>query len=254
MPAMGQDFSGRTALVTGAASGIGAACAQWLDARGITELVLVDIDEAGMAALRLGCRVRTYAGSVADEALWQQIEAETGQLSHAVINAGIADGCPIVAQSFEGWRRIQSVNLDGAFLSLRAALRLMAKTGGERSAVLTSSTAGVKPLAGTSAYGTTKAAIAHLAKVAALEHPEIRVNAIAPGRVQTPIWTKTAQFRAMVEEHGSEDAAMAALVSQVSVADRVAQAEDMANQIGFLLSDAAWTITGQVIVSDCGYR
>jgi len=112
----------------------------------------------------------------------------------------------------------------------------------------------VKPLAGTSAYGTTRAAVAHLAKVAALEHPDIRINAIAPGRVQTPIWTKTAQFRAMVAEHGSEDAAMAALVAEVSTNERVAQAQDMAEQIGFLLSDAAWTITGQVIVSDCGYR
>ncbi|MBU6268183.1 MAG: SDR family oxidoreductase [Sphingomonadales bacterium] len=248
------DFAGRTALVTGAASGIGAACAQWLDRQGIAELILVDIDEAGIAALGLSCRVRPHIGSVADEALWARVESEGGPLHHAVINAGIADGCPIVSQSFEGWRRMHSVNLDGAFLSLRAALRLMTQTKGERSVVLTSSTAGVKPLAGTSAYGSTKAAIAHLAKIAALEHADIRVNAIAPGRVQTPIWTKTAQFRALVAQHGSEDAAMAALVADVSVSERVAQADDMAAQIGFLLSDAAWTITGQVVVSDCGYR
>lgn len=251
---MTADFTGRTALVTGAASGIGAACAQWLDAHGIAELILVDVDEPGLAALNLSCRTRTHIGSVADEALWSRVEAQSGPLHHAVINAGIADGCPIVSQSLEGWRRMMSVNLDGAFLSLRAALRLMAGTSGERSIVLTSSTAGVKPLAGTSAYGSTKAAIAHLARIAALEHDDIRINAIAPGRVQTPIWTKTAQFRAMVAELGSDDAAMAALIAQVSPTERVAQADEMAAQIGFLLSDAAWTITGQVIVSDCGYR
>ncbi|HMO68297.1 MAG TPA: SDR family oxidoreductase [Novosphingobium sp.] len=251
---MGQDFSGRTALVTGAASGIGEACAQWLDHHGIERLVLVDMDGARLDGLALSCTVIRHVGSVADEALWDRIEAETGPLHHAVINAGIADGAPIVRQSLDGWRAMHQVNLEGAFLSLRAALRLMAATSGARSAVLTSSVAGVKPLAGTCAYGTTKAAVAHLAKVAALEHSDIRINAIAPGRVQTPIWTKTAQFRAMVEQYGSEEAAMAALVAEVSTNERVAQAEDMAEQIGFLLSDAAWTITGQVIVSDCGYR
>lgn len=251
---MGQDFSGRTALVTGAASGIGAATAQWLDRHGIARLVLVDTDAAGLAALDLGCTVLLHPGSVADEALWQRIEEQTGSLHHAAINAGIADGAPIVAQSLAGWRAMHAVNLEGAFLSLRAALRLMADTSGERSIVLTSSTAGVKPLAGTSAYGTTKAAVAHLAKIAALEHPDIRINAIAPGRVQTPIWTKTAQFRDMVARLGSEEAAMTALIAEVSSNERVAQPEDMAEQIGFLLSDAAWTITGQVLVSDCGYR
>lgn len=251
---MGQDFSGRTALVTGAASGIGAACAQWLDAHGIAELVLVDMDPQGLMTLEIGCPARRIIGDVSDPGLWEGIEGSLARLDHAVINAGIADGSPIVAQDFAGWRKMHSVNLDGAFLALRTALRLMVKGTGERSAVLTSSTAGVKPLAGTSAYGTTKAAVAHLAKVAALEHPDIRINAIAPGRVQTPIWKKTSQFRQLVELHGSEDAAMAALVAEVSVSERVAQAEDMANQIGFLLSDDAWTITGQVLVSDCGYR
>ena len=108
----------------------------------------------------------------------------------------------------------------------------------------------------TAAYGSSKAAIAHLAKVAAAEHVSegIRVNAIAPGRVETPIWTKSGHFESMVEKHGSKEAAMAVIAAEVSVMGRVAQAEDMANQIGFLLSDQAWTITGQVIVSDCGYR
>ena len=248
------DFSNRSALVTGAASGIGAACARWLDAQGIAELVLVDLDAQGLEALDLGCRVRTYAGDVADEALWDRLEAECGGLDHAVINAGIANGCPIVSQDFVQWRAMLATNLDGAFLALRAALRLMDKGRG-KSIVLTSSVAGVKPLAGTAAYGSGKAAVAHLARIAAAEHATagIRVNAFAPGRVDTPIWTKNAHFRNLVAQLGSEEAAKAALAAEAAPTDRMASAETLAGQIGFLLSDAAANITGTVLVADSGY-
>lgn len=94
------DFSNRTALITGAASGIGAASARWLAARGMSQLVLVDRDEAGLAALELPCPVRAYTGDVADEALWDEIEDEVPRLDHALLGAGIADGCPIAELSF----------------------------------------------------------------------------------------------------------------------------------------------------------
>ncbi|MFM5906296.1 MAG: SDR family NAD(P)-dependent oxidoreductase [Novosphingobium sp.] len=250
------DFFGRTALVTGAASGIGAACARWLAENGCDHLVLVDMDEAGLAALELPCRTSAFIGDVADEALWDRVEAAVSRMDHAVLSAGIASGTPLVRQDFGEWRRMQAVNLDGVFLGLRCALRLMLKGEGNRSAVLLGSAAGVKPMPMTSAYGTTKAAIAHLARVAAAEHVSdgIRVNAIAPGRVETPIWTKSGYFESLVEKHGSKEAAMAAIAAEVSVMGRTAQAEDMAGQIGFLLSDEAWTITGEVLGSDCGYR
>ena len=250
------DFQGRIALITGAASGIGAACAEWLDRQGVAELVLVDMDGPGLEALSLSCSVRRVVGDVADEGLWDRIETSLDRLDHAVINAGIASGTPIVAQDYAGWKRMLAVNLDGAFLALRCSLRAMMKGSGNRSVVMLSSAAGVKPMAMTSAYGSSKAAIAHLARVAAAEHVAdgIRINAIAPGRVETPIWTKSGHFEHLVEKHGSREAAMAAIAAEVSVMGRVAQAEDMANQIGFLLSDQAWTITGEVLGSDCGYR
>jgi 2-keto-3-deoxy-L-fuconate dehydrogenase len=249
------DFTGRTALITGGASGIGAATAQWLAAHGVAELVLVDRDEARLAEIALDCHVIRYAGDVADEALWARIERDLPRLDHALLNAGVANGCPIVDQDFGEWRRMLSANLDGMFLSLRAALRIMQRAGSGRSLVLTSSSAGIKPVAMTAAYGSSKAAVAHLARIAAAESAKagIRVNAVAPGRVDTPIWTTTDQFKAMVEKLGSEDAAKAALAGQVTASDRMASADELAGQIGFLLSDAAANITGTVLVSDGGY-
>lgn len=248
-------FTGRVALVTGAASGIGAACARWLDRQGIAQLWLTDIDAEGLAALDLSCRSERCVGDVADEAFWNGIEAELTRLDHAVINAGIALGDPIVDQSFADWRRVHSVNLDGAFLALRASLRAMKRSGTGKSVVVTSSISGVKPLPGASAYGSTKAAVAHLARVAAAEHAAdgIRVNAIAPGKVDTPIWFKTPYFDAMVEELGSREAAVAAIEAQGTPLGKAPDGDGIAAQIGFLLSDAAWNITGTVLVSDGGF-
>jgi NAD(P)-dependent dehydrogenase (short-subunit alcohol dehydrogenase family) len=248
-----KDFAGRTALITGAASGIGAAVARWLDSRGVAELVLVDIDAAGLAALDLHCQVRSHVGDVGDPALWDGIETGLTRLDHALINAGVANGAPLADFDFAEWRRIMSINLDGAFLGLRTSLRAMKRLGG-KSVVLTSSVVGVKATANTGAYGASKAAVAHLAKIAAAEHlaDGIRVNAVAPGRVDTPIWTKTDQFRALETKHG-RDGALRALGEQVGGDHAFATAEQLANQIGFLLSDDAANITGQVLVSDGGY-
>jgi NAD(P)-dependent dehydrogenase (short-subunit alcohol dehydrogenase family) len=250
---MEHDFSGRAALITGAASGIGAACASWLDRHGINKLVLVDMDGAGLAALSLSCDTHRIAGDVADPALWDRIESELPRLDHAVINAGIANGCALVDQDFTAWKRMLSVNLDGSFLALRAALRVMLRQGG-KSIVLTSSMAGVKPMAGTAAYGASKAAVAHLARIAAAEYAKdsIRINAIAPGRVITPIWTKTVHFEQLVAKLGSDEAAMEALSAGRTLLGRYPSADELAGQIGFLLSDQAWNITGTVLVSDGG--
>lgn len=247
-------FAGRTALITGAASGIGAAVARWLDGQGIAELVLVDIDEAGLAMLDLACQQRRFAGDVADPALWERIEAQVPRLDHALINAGVANGMPLTETGFEEWRRILSINLDGAFLSLRAALRIMQRSGG-KSVVVTASAVALKPVPGTAAYGTSKAAVAHLARVAAAEHLRdgIRVNAVAPGRVDTPIWTKTDRFKEEAERLGSREAALEAAGNATGVEAGFTSAEVMAGQIGWLLSDAAENITGTVLASDGGY-
>lgn len=248
------DFTGRTALITGAASGIGKAVAQWLDSHGIGEIVAVDIDAQGLEALDLTCQIRRISGDVADPELWEGIEEQLERLDHAHINAGVANGGALAELDFAEWRRIMSINLDGVFLGLRTALRIMKKQASGKSIVLTSSVVGVKPTPMTGAYGTSKAGVAHLARIAAAEHLKdgIRVNAVAPGRVDTPIWTKTDQFKKLAAERG-HDVALRVLGSQAGGDHSFARSEDLAGQIGFLLSDAAANITGTVLVADGGY-
>lgn len=245
-------FHGKTALITGAASGIGAACALWLARHGADRLVLVDRDEARLAGLDLPCDIAAYPGDVADPALWERMEAEAGRIDHAVINAGIALGGPIAECSLEDWRKTLSVNLDGAFLALRTALRLMPDGG---SAVLTSSVSGLKAEPGTAPYGASKAALIQLARVAAKEAAprRIRVNAIAPGGVDTPIWDALPFFQDMVAQTGSREGAIEATAKMATPLARFASAEEIAGQIGFLLSDMAANVTGTALVSDGGY-
>jgi len=246
------NFSGRSALVTGAASGIGAACATWLAEHGAARLVVVDRDAAGLARLDPGCEVDRFVGNVADPALWEKIEASAGPLDHAVLNAGIAAGAPVVDTAFDEWRRVLSVNLDGAFLSLRTALRLL-RDGG--SAVLTASVAGLKAEPNTGAYAVSKAAVIQLAKVAAREAAarRVRVNAIAPGAVDTPIWDGLAFFEDLVSQGATRASALEAMAQMATPLRRYSTAEEIAGQIGFLLSDMAQNITGTVLVSDGGF-
>jgi NAD(P)-dependent dehydrogenase (short-subunit alcohol dehydrogenase family) len=246
-----QDFVGRSALVTGAASGIGAACAVALAARGAAKLFLVDVDGAGLDALDLPCEVHRIVGSVADEALWQGIAGSLTGLDHAVVNAGIGAGGPIAALSLAEWRRVMAVNLDGAFMTLATALRAM--EGRRGSVVVVSSTTGLKPVPGIGPYGVSKAAVAHMARIAAAENARkgIRVNAIAPGGVDTAIWESGEDFKASVASIGREATLKA--MAKTTPLGRFATSEEMADSILYLLSDAASNITGHVMVSDGGF-
>ena len=241
-------FTGATILVTGAASGIGLATAHSLAGLGAAKLVLVDMDGAGLDAVDLPCATLRLAGSVADEALWEA--ADLTGLTHAVINAGVAGAEPIANMSFVEWRRIMAVNLDGAFLTLRAALRVV-RDGGAIVAV--ASATGLKAEVGTAAYGASKAALLHLVKVAAKEAAprRIRVNAIAPAGVETPVWDAVPMFAERAAAVG-RDAAFAEIAGGTPLG-RFATAGQVAAQIGWLLSDAAALITGATLVADGGY-
>jgi 2-keto-3-deoxy-L-fuconate dehydrogenase len=246
------DFANAIVLITGAASGIGAATATRLAEAGARKLILMDRDEDKLRdfAFSLPCERQIRIGDVADESLWER-EDLTG-LTHAVINAGIGAGGPIADTSFAEWRRVMSVNLDGVFLTLQAAMKVMRESGG--SIVLTASAAGLKAEPGIAAYGASKAAVIHLARIAAKEGAPlgIRVNAIAPGGVETPIWQDLPAFAEMAEAKG-EKAAFEAMAAMATPLGRYARPEEIAAQIAFLLSDDAAFMTGACLVSDGGY-
>jgi 2-keto-3-deoxy-L-fuconate dehydrogenase len=246
------DFSRANILITGAASGIGAASAVLLAASGAKKLILVDRDEDGLRdfAFSLPCERQILIGDVADEAFWT--EADLTGISHALVNAGIGAGGAIVDTPFEDWRRVMSVNLDGAFLTLQAAMRAMQGAGG--AIVLTASAAGLKAEPGIAAYGASKAAVIQLARIAAKEGAAqgIRVNSIAPGGVETPIWRNLPAFTELAAREG-EDGAYRAMAATATPLGRFAKAEEIAGQIAFLLSDKAGFVTGACFVSDGGY-
>ena len=254
------DFSGRKALVTGASSGIGAACAKLLAKRGASKLILVDVDADGMAALDLECEVEAITGSVADESLWDTLTPKLEGLDHAVVNAGVGGFGAIDELSFKEWRRVMAINLDGAFLTLRAALQAIKAndkpSGGSLSGgsvVITGSSTGVKPVPGIGPYGPAKAAVAHMARIAAMENASanIRVNAIAPGGVDTAIWETGDDFNRSVEAIGREETLMR--MSKTTPNQRFASSEEIAGTILYMLSDAGSNITGHVLVSDGGF-
>lgn len=247
-----QQFENAIALVTGAASGIGAAVATRLANSGARKIILVDRDEERVRdfAFTLPCERALVIGDVADPVLWRG--ADLTGLTHAVVNAGIAEVGPIETLDFEEWRRVLGVNLDGAFLTLQAAMRAIRSTAGG-SVVVTASVSGIKAEATTAAYAASKAGLIQLARVAAKEGaPAIRVNAIAPGGVETPIWDSVPMFADRAREIG-RDAAFAEMAATSTPLKRYATPEEIAAQIAFLLSDDCSTVTGSVFVSDGGY-
>ncbi len=217
-------------------------------------LVLVDLDEARLEAMNLSCDVSLQAGDVADEALWDRIEKEGGALDIAFLNAGIAGTpAPFAKLSFDDWRKVISVNLNGMFLSLRCAMR---QANDAAAIALTASVAGAKAEPGIGPYGASKAGVMQMAKIAAKEGAprRIRVNAIAPGGVDTAIWDDVPFFENLLAEHqGDRATAIAEMAQAATPMGRFQTADEIAQQVLFLLSEASGTITGATLVSDGGY-
>jgi NAD(P)-dependent dehydrogenase (short-subunit alcohol dehydrogenase family) len=234
-----RSFTGRSALVTGHASGIGAATAALLTENG-ARVIGVDLSQEQ---------------DVASPAMWDALAGELADLDLAVVNAGISSAGEIADMDVADWRGTLTVNLDGAMLTLRAAMRAMIAHGRGGAIVVTASISGIKAEPGVGAYGASKAGVIQLARVAAKEGAPhgIRVNAIAPGGVDTPIWDQLDFFPAMVAEQGSREAAIDAMAKAATPLGRWASADEVARQIAFLLSDDAANITGAVLTADGGY-
>jgi len=232
-------LAGKTVLVTGASSGIGRAVADLFTREG-GHVLEADIKNASITL------------DVSSEADWRQLALD--HLDVLVSCAGISSASALTETSLEEWRRVMAVNLDGAFLGLKHCLPKM-RSGG--SCILVGSASGTKPAPGAAAYSTSKAGLKMLAKVAALEAKPrgIRVNSIAPAGVVTPMWTKMAFWKDLVDKHGSEEGAWNALGGAdpaTPAVQRMAFAEEIAQAILFLASDDSAHMTGAELVFDGG--
>jgi NAD(P)-dependent dehydrogenase (short-subunit alcohol dehydrogenase family) len=270
-PTMPRVLKGRFALVTGAGSGLGRGIAEGL-ARAGANVALVDIDlaaaeetcaslmrEFGHAARRGGGRCLCVNRDVTDETqvadAFRQTLAAFGGLDICVPAAGIAPAFPLVDFPVGPWRKALDINLTGYFLVAREAARTMIARGRGGSIILVSSKSGLEASKANSAYNATKAGELHLARGWAMElgPAGIRVNAVAPGNVfkGSKIWNQD-YIKAVAKKRGIKPEEVIPHYVGLTALGLEIQPEDVAGVVVWLASDAARTITGQVIVCDAG--
>jgi NAD(P)-dependent dehydrogenase (short-subunit alcohol dehydrogenase family) len=251
-----QQFSGKVALVTGAASGIGRACARLFAERRASVIVSDVAPEGGEETVRLIEEAGGKAAFIkADVSVAREVEAladgamETfGRLDCAVNNAGI-EGllAPTADYPEETWNRVLSINLTGAFLCMKHEIPRMLEGGGG-AVVNMASILGLVGFANAPAYTAAKHGLVGLTKVAALEYATlgIRVNALCPGFIETP----------MVMERGVEAGTHPEVYEQIAELHpigRLGKSEEMAEAAVWLCSESASFVTGHAMTADGGY-
>jgi len=238
-------FAGKTAIVTGASRGVGRATALRLAEGGANVVVnyLSNSGEAaetvemcrakGVEAIAVGADVSEYVGAkrVADAAI-----EKFGRIDLLVCNAGVWDGAPIEDMSEELWNKIINTNLKSVWACSKACVPAMKKQP-SASIVMVSSTAGQRGEANYSNYAASKGGQISMTKALAAElAPRIRVNAVAPG------WIETAMVRPVFEDKAYEESVLDAIPLH-----RIATTDDVALSICFLLSDWSRHITGEIL-------
>jgi NAD(P)-dependent dehydrogenase (short-subunit alcohol dehydrogenase family) len=239
--------SGRVALITGGASGIGAACARTLARSGML-IVIADqsLDAAAALAKDINSTAAAVQVDVSDEASCRGMVDFTiqkfGRLDVAVNNAGLGnpDRSRVAELTFDSWRRLMGVNLDGVFLSMKAEIPAM--LGGRGSIINISSVMGTVAVSGACAYVASKHGVVGLTKAAALDYAKdgIRVNAVAPGYVDTPML-------------GNRTEAQRAEIASRHPLGRIAAPEEIAAVVAFLASSESSFVSGAYYTVDGGY-
>ncbi|MEV4129003.1 3-oxoacyl-ACP reductase FabG [Nocardia sp. NPDC049707] len=239
----------RTAIVTGAARGIGAAVAKRLAADGFTVAVL-DLDEQACKTVvaeieSAGGRALAVGANVADEqavvAAVERVAAELGAPTVLVNNAGIIRDNMLYKMTVDDWDAVMGVHLRGSFLMSRAAQKYMTEAGWGRIINLSSTSAlGNR---GQANYAAAKAGLQGFTKTLAIELGKfgVTVNAIAPGFIATEMTAATAERMGVSFEEFSKT-----LVAQIPVG-RVGKPEDIAHTVSFFVSEGASYVTGQVL-------
>lgn len=246
-----QDFAEQTALVTGAGSGIGTAIALELAAHGAT-VIVSDINEQGCkqvvaTILDRGGKALPFAADVADaeamEALVAFAEEQTGALHLAINNAGIGGAqAPVGEYPVDAWEQVIRVNLNGTFYGMRYQIPAMERAGGG-AIVNMASILGSVGFANSAAYVASKHALLGLTRTAAMEYAQkgIRINAVGPGFIQTPLLTDNLSPEMLDGLAG------------LHPMGRIGTPEEVSALTCFLLSARASFITGSYHLVDGGY-
>lgn len=251
----------RNVLISGAGSGIGAAAARAFAQDG-AHVTCADLD--GEAARRTaatlaasGHATEGVALDVREERDWEaaiaRVLATRGRLDVLVSCAGISAGSPLADTALDEWRRVLATNLDGAFLATKHGLRAMREQGGV--IVHVGSASGIRAAPGAAAYSVSKAGLGMLVRVAAKECRDggipVRVCAVSPAGVRTPMWERMPFFQDLIAKTGSVSAAFDAM--EQGGGGRFSEPEDVARVIRFLASEEARHVTGVELPVDSGY-
>ena len=243
------NLEGRVAIVTGAASGIGLACAQRYAAEGA---IVVGLDrqsgDAWQSVESVATAARFHQADVTDaqaqQALADQTASEFGRIDILVTAAGVGDGGPVGMVEEDAWDRVIDINLKGTFLSIKSVLATMqAQRSG--SIITVASVEGLNGTEGGSSYNASKGGVVLLTKNVAIDYGRvgIRCNAICPGFIDTPLLRSLMDAMPDVKADIIREAKMA----------RLGRPEEIAGAAYFLASDDASYVTGHTMVVDGGY-
>lgn len=251
------DLTGKVVVITGAAGGIGMAVCRQLGSSGAT-IVMSDIDEVGLERSKtelnsMGINCRTFKGNSSIEseviALFNFVIKEFGAPDILINNAAQGIHTPPQETTLDEWNRVLGTSLTGYFLNAREFSKLVLAAKKQAAIVNISSIAGSSAIGrGNFAYSTAKGGVNQFTKELAVEWAKagIRVNAIQPCSVNTPGWRK------WVETEGEKARELTELLLRGIPLGRVAEPEDIANAVHFLVSDAAAMITGVILPVDGG--
>jgi NAD(P)-dependent dehydrogenase (short-subunit alcohol dehydrogenase family) len=251
---MTRRLEGRSAIVTGGASGLGECISHRLAAEGAM-VAVADVDEpsaqlVAAAIVQAGDDAEPMTVDVTQEgevaAMVDSVAERTGSVDLLVCSAAIEVRASLADTSDEDWQRILDVNLKGPFLCLKHTIPAMVRAGGG-SAILLGSVLGAIGSPGYAAYCASKGALVNLAKQAAIEHApdQVRVNVVSPSASETGLFIRVA-------ESTSDPEGIKAMVAERTPMGRLAAAIDVTNAVLYLASDESAYVTGTVLPLDGG--